>query len=71
MSSISEPFAPDKSKSRAEQLNDIFNHIRTQLDFLCGSAEYQNAILKEIYKNSCNRCNQCENCDNQSPHGNA
>lgn len=71
MSNLSEHFTPDKSKSHAEQLDDIFNHIRAQLDFLCSSAEYQNAILKEIYNNSRNRYNEGENCDNQSPYGNA
>lgn len=52
-----EHFEPDKNKSNMEQLNDIFNHVRGQLDFLCKSADYQNRILKELYDNSQNSCN--------------
>lgn len=40
----------DKEKPNIELLNDLFNHIRNQLDFLCESAKYQNAILKELYE---------------------
>ena len=53
MNKFCEHYEPDKNKSNAEQLNDIFNHIRGQLDFLCQSADYQNKILQELYNNSC------------------
>lgn len=60
MSKLSEPFIPDKTKTSAEQLNDILNHIRMQLDFLCYSAELQNEALKELYSNSNNGSNESE-----------
>lgn len=49
MSKLSEPFYPDKSKSSAEQLDDIFNHMRLQLDFLCWAME---RILKYCGNNN-------------------
>lgn len=52
MSKWSEHFNVDKTKTQLEQLDDVLNHIRGQLDFLCRSAEYQNAILKELYDNT-------------------
>lgn len=60
MSKLSEPFHPDKSKSVEEQLDDIFNHIREQIDFLCLSAEYQNHVLKKLYENAYNSSNKSE-----------
>lgn len=64
MSKLSEPFIPDKTKTSAEQLDEIFNHIRSQLDFLCYSAELQNEILKNLYQNSNDSRNQGENSNN-------
>lgn len=58
VSNLTKHYEPQKNKSNIEQLNDIFNHIRCQLDFLCQSADYQNKILKELYDNSNNRSNQ-------------
>ena len=58
MNPYCEHYFPDKNKSKVEQLDDILNHIRGQLDFLCQSAEYQNNILKELYNNACNGNNQ-------------
>lgn len=65
MSKLSERFIPDKNKSSAEQLNDVFNHIREQLDFLCCSAEYQNALLEKLCDYySCDSSNQSKNSNN-------
>ena len=58
MSKLSEPFIPDKTKSSAEQLDEVINHMRMQLDFLCCSAEHQNEILQKLYDNSNNSNNQ-------------
>lgn len=41
-----------KAKSNVDIMDELLNHIRSQLDFLCESAKYQNAILRELYKNS-------------------
>lgn len=60
MSILSEPFTTDKTKSSAEQLDDVLNHMRSQLDFLCKSAEWQNKVLSELYQNANNGSNQCE-----------
>lgn len=48
MSKLSEPFYPDESKSNAEKLDDIFNHMRSQLDFICWAME---CILKHCGNN--------------------
>ena len=58
MSKLSEPFKTDKTKSTVEQLDDILNHMRSQLDFLCKSAEWQNKVLNELYQNTNNGSNQ-------------
>lgn len=64
MSILSEPFTPDKTKSSAEQLDEVLNHMRSQLDFLCKSAEWQNKILNELYHNANNSSDQSEDTDN-------
>lgn len=64
MSKLSEPFITDKSKPIAEQLDDVLNHMRAQLDFLCKSAEWQNKVLKELCQNTNNSSNQSEDADN-------
>jgi hypothetical protein len=58
MNKLSEPFIADKTKPTAERLDDTFNHMRSQLDFLCKSVEWQNEILKELYNNANNGSNQ-------------
>lgn len=64
MSKLSEPFATDETKSPAEQLDEVLNHMRSQLDFLCKSAEWQNKALNELYHNANNGSNQSEDADN-------
>lgn len=64
MSKLSEPFIPDKAKPPAEQLDDTFNHMRSQLDFLCKTVEWQNEVLKELYHNANNDGNQSEDANN-------
>jgi len=64
VSKLSETFIPDKAKPPAEQLDDTLNHMRSQLDFLCKTAEWQNEILKELYRNSGNGGNQGEDANN-------
>ena len=49
MSKLSEPFTPD---------------MRSQLDFLCKSVEWQNKVLNELYHNANNSGNQSEDADN-------
>lgn len=61
MSKWSEHFNVDKTKTPSEQLDDVLNHIRGQLDFLCWSAEYQNAILKELHETTNDGSKQSEN----------
>lgn len=63
MSKLSEPFTPDKTKSSAEQLDEVLNHMRSQLDFLCKSVEWQNKVLNELYHNANNSGNQSEDAD--------
>lgn len=63
MSKISEPFVTDKTKSSAEQLDDVLNHMRSQLDFLCKSVEWQNKVLSELYQNANNGSNKCEDAN--------
>lgn len=64
MSKLSEAFVTDKTKASAEQLDEVVNHMRSQLDFLCRSAEFQNEILKKLYNNSCNGNEQAEESKN-------
>lgn len=64
MGKLSEPFTADKTKSSAEQLDDVLNHMRSQLDFLCKSVEWQNKVLSELYQNANNGSNQSEDTDN-------
>lgn len=64
MSKLSEPFTTDRTKSAAEQLDDVLNHMRSQLDFLCKSVEWQNKVLSELYQNANNGSNQSEDSDN-------
>lgn len=64
MSKLSEPFTTDKTKSAVEQLDDVLNHMRSQLDFLCKSVEWQNKVLNELYQNANNGSNQSEDSDN-------
>lgn len=64
MGKLSEPFQLNKRKTSAEQLDQIINHMRSQLDFLCKSVEWQNEMLKELYNNSNNGSNQSKDADN-------
>lgn len=64
MSKFTKPFKPDETKPASARLDEVFNHMREQLDFLCESAEFQNAILQELYDNSNNGSNQSKNTDN-------
>lgn len=64
MSKLSGPFNPDKTKSSAEQLDEVLNHMRSQLDFLCKSVEWQNEVLNELHHNANNSGNQSEDADN-------
>lgn len=64
MNKPSEPFIADATKSPIERLDDTLNHMRSQLDFLCKSVEWQNEILKELYNNANNGSNQSEDTDN-------
>lgn len=61
MNSLSTPFYPTKPKPTAEQTDEVFNHMRAQLDFLCQSAEYQNAVLKTLYDFFSGKESQCQN----------
>lgn len=54
----------DQEKSPAERLDEVLNHMRSQLDFICESIKWQNEVLKDLYNNSNNRSNQSEDTDN-------
>lgn len=64
MSELSEPFMPDKTKPSVEQLDEVLNHMRSQLDFLCKSVEWQNEVLNELHHNANNSSNQSEDTNN-------
>lgn len=64
MSELSELFMPDKKKPSVEQLDEVLNHMRSQLDFLCKSVEWQNKVLNELYHNANNSSNQSEDTNN-------
>ena len=52
-----------KKKTPPEKLDEAFNKMRSQLDFLVESAKYQNEMLRKLYEinnYSSNRSDQSE-----------
>lgn len=47
----------ENEKTTLEKLDETFNEMRNQLDFLVKSAEYQNEILKNLYEINNDSCN--------------
>lgn len=66
MSKLSEPFHAEEYP-KEKRMDAIFNHMRAQLDFLCGVAEI---YLDSLNQDSDDRGNKSENTDYKGDGGN-
>lgn len=50
-----------KQETGIQQLDKIFNHMRSQLDFVCKSIDWQNKALKAKMENEMERSERLSN----------